>query len=148
MLSREQRSPPLTCWQHFPNTAQEAVGLCCKYTLLAYLNLEPPGLPQPFLQSCFPADQPQSILVHGVILSWVHNFVLHFVELHEVPVRPFVQPVEVHLDANTNSDLSPTPPSFVASANLLIRVHCAQSSSLLMKRLKCMGSRTTLRAQN
>lgn len=45
------------------------------------------------------------------------------------------------------SDLSPTPPSFVASANLL-RVHSAQSPRLLMKRSKCIGSRTTPRAQN
>lgn len=36
---------------------------------------------------------PQAVLVHGVILSQVQDFVFALFELHETPVTPFLQPV-------------------------------------------------------
>ncbi|KAK4825192.1 hypothetical protein QYF61_025120, partial [Mycteria americana] len=53
------------------------------------------GSPGPFLPSCFPADQP--LARPG---PQVQNFALPLVELHEVSVSPFLQPVDVPLDGS------------------------------------------------
>ena len=45
---------------------------------------------------------PQHALVYGVILCQVKEFVFPLVELHEGPVSPFLQPVEVLLNGSTN----------------------------------------------
>lgn len=65
----------------------------------------------PFLLSYFPADglqpvDPQPVLVHGVFPPQVRDFVFPFIELAEVPVGPFVQPVEVLLMAAQPSCVS------------------------------------------
>ena len=44
---------------------------------------------------------PQHILVHGVVPPQVQDLALAFVELHEVPVSPFLQLVEVTLHGST-----------------------------------------------
>lgn len=61
----------------------------------------PPGLPGPSLLSCFPDDWPEPTLAYAVIPSQAHHFAFPFVELHEIPVGPFFQPVEVPLNGTT-----------------------------------------------
>lgn len=40
---------------------------------------------------------PQYVLLHGVVPSQVQDFAVLLVELHEVLISPFLQPVEVYL---------------------------------------------------
>ncbi|KAK4828339.1 hypothetical protein QYF61_026000 [Mycteria americana] len=70
-------------------------------TLLAHVQLGVHQDPQVLVcQAAFQTDSPQSVLVHGVsspghgIPPQVQDFALPLVELHEVPVSPFLQPVE------------------------------------------------------
>ena len=46
------------------------------------------------------AQRPQLIFVHGVIPPQVQYFALALVELHEIPVSPFLQPFKVPLDGS------------------------------------------------
>ena len=60
----------------------------------------PPG---PSLQSCFPAAHPQLVLVPGAVPPQGQDFACPLVELQEVPVSPFLQPVEVPLGGSATS---------------------------------------------
>jgi len=50
-----------------------------------------------FCQATFQMTGHQHVLGHGVVTPWVQDFALLLVELHEVPVSPFLQPVKVPL---------------------------------------------------
>jgi len=52
-----------------------------------------------FRQAAFQWDGSQHLLVHVIVHPWVQDFALLLVDLHEVPVDPFLQPVEVSLDS-------------------------------------------------
>ncbi|KAK4832039.1 hypothetical protein QYF61_020554 [Mycteria americana] len=54
-----------------------------------------------FCQAAFQLAGPQHILVPGVVPSQVQDFALFLVELHEIPVGPLLQPVEVPLNGST-----------------------------------------------
>lgn len=54
------------------------------------------GPSDPSLQSCFPASQPQP--VHGVVPPKVQDMTFAFAELHKVPVKPFLQPLQLPLN--------------------------------------------------
>ena len=62
------------------------------------VSLCPPALPGPSLQSCFPAGQPKPVLLHGVMPPRVQD---HILALHDVPLRPTLQPVQVLLNGST-----------------------------------------------
>ncbi|KAK4806786.1 hypothetical protein QYF61_005582 [Mycteria americana] len=68
-------------------------------TLLAHVQ---PGVHQDpqvlFCQAAFQLGGPQHVLVPGVVPLQGQDFALPLVELHEVPVSPFLQLVEVPLD--------------------------------------------------
>ena len=53
------------------------------------------------LQSCFPAFRLQHVLVPGVVPLQVQDFAVLFVELHEIPLSPVLQPVQIPLDGST-----------------------------------------------
>ncbi|TRZ16075.1 hypothetical protein HGM15179_011032 [Zosterops borbonicus] len=59
------------------------------------------GLPGPFLPSFFPLKMPPSYTGSWGVPLQVQNFTIPFVELHEIPVDPFLQLVEVILDGST-----------------------------------------------
>ena len=69
-------------------------------------------IPGPSQQSCFPAGQPQPVLVPGVVPPEVQDFTLPLVEPREAPVSPFLQPVEVPLNAQPPG-VSATPLGFI-----------------------------------
>lgn len=93
---------------HFPgpvgnslaNAAQDVIGLCCyEGILLAHVQLGVHQDPQgPFLQSCFPTGQHPAHIASGrfsipsaglgIWFCWT------FVELHEILVSPYHQPVK------------------------------------------------------
>lgn len=50
-----------------------------------------------FCQAAFYLHDLQHILLPGVVASQVQDFALSFVQLHEVPVSSFLQPVGIHL---------------------------------------------------
>jgi len=57
--------------------------------------------PRAFSAKLFPSwAAPQYVLVHGVVSPQVQNFALPFVDLHEVPISPFLQPLQVLLDGS------------------------------------------------
>ncbi|KAK4818982.1 LOW QUALITY PROTEIN: hypothetical protein QYF61_022649 [Mycteria americana] len=60
----------------------------------------PPGPQVLSCQAAFQLSSPQNILVHGVVPPQVQDLALLLVEVHEVPVSPFLQPVEVPLDGS------------------------------------------------
>ena len=121
----------------FPNVAQDAVCLfCCKGTLLAHVELvywDP---------QVFSAELLSSQLIPG--LCWCRGLflpryrILHFsVELDEITVGSFLQPVEVPL----NCSVSNTPLSFTSSAKPLT-MDSVPSSRSLMKMLNSTGHTT------
>jgi len=92
--------------------------VCHKSTLLAHVqhgvHQDPQAL---FCQAAFQMSGPQP----GVVPPQVRDFALLFVDLPEVPVISFLQPVEV--PSGWQHDplmLSATPHSFLSSANLLM----------------------------
>jgi len=84
---------------------------------------------------------PKPVLVPGVVLPQVQDPALALVELHQVPLCPTLQPVQVSLMAAQPSGVSTTPPSLVSPADLL-RVHSNSSSRSLMKKLNKTGPST------
>ncbi|PKU29465.1 glycoprotein xg [Limosa lapponica baueri] len=57
--------------------------------------------PRSFPHSCSPAGQPQCVLVQGAIPPQVQHPTLAFVEFHQVPLCPALQPVQVSLYGGT-----------------------------------------------
>ena len=74
--------------------------LCGEGTLLAYVQLVHQDHQGLFCKAAFQPFGPQPILVHEVIPLQVQDFVFSFDGLHEIPVSPFLQPVEVPLDGS------------------------------------------------
>ena len=83
-----------------PNSAQDTISLLCnKGTLLAQTGVHQD--PQVLLyKDAFEPDSLQHVLVQRVVPSQVQDFPLLLVELRDVPVRPFLRPVEVPLDGS------------------------------------------------
>lgn len=71
-----------------------------KHTLQAHAPDEHQEIQPPFLESWFP-DSLLHVLVPGVVLPQLQDFVLPLVELHEVPVSPVLQHVDDPLDGST-----------------------------------------------
>lgn len=63
----------------------------------------PPGPPGPSLQSCFPAGHPQRVLGLGAVPPPGQHLTCPLAEVREVPVSPFLQPVEVPLGGSAIS---------------------------------------------
>lgn len=58
--------------------------------------------PQVFLgKAVFQLVSPQHVLMHGVISPQGKNFVFLHVEMHEVRLSPFLQPVQIPLNGST-----------------------------------------------
>ncbi|KAK4832340.1 hypothetical protein QYF61_021869 [Mycteria americana] len=53
-----------------------------------------------FCQAAFQLVSPQRVLVPWVVPRQVQNFALPFAELNDVPVNPFLQPIEAPLDGS------------------------------------------------
>ena len=88
-------------------------------------NWCPPGLPRPFLQSCFPAIKPPACTG-----SWDYSSTgaaFPFAEPHKVLVCSFLQPVLVPLNGNTTTWSLSHSSQLLSSANLL-RAHPTLSS--------------------
>lgn len=51
-----------------------------------------------FWDATLQSVRPKPVMVYGVIPPLVQNFMFRFVELHDIPVGPFFQPVEVPLN--------------------------------------------------
>lgn len=77
----------------------------------------------------------------GIILPHAEDFTLPLAELHEAPVRPFLQHVKIHLTGTTTLWYTSHSPTFVSSVKLL-RIHPAPSFRTLMKMLNRAGSST------
>lgn len=58
---------------------------------------QPPG---PFLRSSCPARLRHHVLLPGIFLPQVQDFVLSFIEVPEVPVSSFFQPIDVLQDGS------------------------------------------------
>lgn len=68
-------------------------------TLLAYVQC---GVHQVLLwEAVFHLGGTQHVLMYGVILSQVQSLSLFLVELHEVPLSPFLQPLHISLNSST-----------------------------------------------
>lgn len=80
-----------------PNTAQETLGLFLLWGCIAgsCSSCYPPGLSQ---QAAFQPLSPQHVLVHGINPPQMQSLALPFVELHKIPLCPFLQPVKVSLN--------------------------------------------------
>lgn len=76
--------------------------LCCRGIVLAHGQL---GVLQDyqgvFSQGAFQLGSPHCILVPGVAPPLVQDFALPLVELQQVSVSPFLQPLEVIMDGST-----------------------------------------------
>lgn len=103
VLSRGEDALPWPAGNALPHVDQEAVSLlCCRSTLLAHVQLGIHQDPQvPFCQASSQTVSPQHVLVHEAICPRVQNLALPIVKLHEIPARPFLQPVDVPLDSST-----------------------------------------------
>lgn len=122
-----------------PNVALDAISLLYGKGHIAgsCSSSCPPGPESPFLLSCFPAGYLQHVLVPGVVSPLAEDFLLLFlIELHEVPLRSFLQLVKVLLCGSAN--LWCTTHSSVFCI-LLLRVYSASSSRQLMKMLNGFG---------
>ncbi|KAK4826730.1 hypothetical protein QYF61_010983 [Mycteria americana] len=86
-----------------PLDPQDTISLLCgKGTLLVHVQLGVCHDPQVLLcRATFQLGVPQHILEHGIVPPQVQDFALSLDELHEVPVSPFLQPVQVPLDVST-----------------------------------------------
>lgn len=97
----------------------EAVGLCCKGTLLAHVQLVVWQDPGYFLQMCYLPSQ-----VSACTAAWGYSITgagLHtsLIECHEVSVSPFHQLAEVPVIAPMPSRVLAAPLSLLSSMNLL-----------------------------
>ena len=89
-----------------------------------------------FCKVAFQPGSPRDVLVPEVVPPQVQDFAFSRVELHEVPVIPFLQPAEVTLNGSmTLWCLSATSSSFVSLAKPL-RLRSVPSSRSLMKMLR------------
>lgn len=123
-----------------PNAAQQAVGLLChKSTLLPHVQLVHQQPQRPFLQSCFPADEPP-VYPGACSLFLPRCGTLHFSFLNLM--RCLLARFSC-LSRSTWTATQPcgvaAPPSFVYSANL-VRVHSAPPPVSLKKMLSEPGS--------
>lgn len=78
----------------FPNAAKDAVDLCHEGGLLGHGQLI--VLQDPYVllwRAAFQMVNSQSLLVHGVIPTQRQDFEFSFVELHEIPLDPILQPI-------------------------------------------------------
>lgn len=70
------------------------------------------------------------MVVPGVVLPQLQDFALPLADLHEFPVKPFLQPLQVPLDGSkTVWCISPT-----SKIGLIRKTTHVPSSSLLMKK--------------
>lgn len=78
---------------------------------------------------CFLDSHLQPVLLYEVIPSQGQSLALTFAELHEVPIRPFLQHVEVLLKSSHALQHTGCSPNLTSSAKLSVR------STLLSKLL-------------
>jgi len=74
---------------------------CVPWHVRITFTCHPPALLGPSPQSCSPAVPPQSVLVHGVVPPQVQDPALALVEIHQIPLCPTLQPVQVTLNGST-----------------------------------------------
>lgn len=104
VLSREGSSP-LTCWQKLFLTQPEklftffAARAYCWYVFNLLFSRE---IKMFFCKAAFHLVSPQHNLVHGIVSLQLQGSAFPLVELHEFPVGPFLQPVEVPLDGSAS----------------------------------------------
>lgn len=99
VLSIGNESPPFTCLQNsFLRSSRYCWLLLTQgHTAGSYSTWYSPAAPSPFMQSCF-----SDSWCMGVIHMQMQDFAFSFVELCGLPVRPFLQPVEILLNSNTS----------------------------------------------
>lgn len=108
------------------NAALYATGLSCKGKMLfnTYRILQ--------LLVC------KSVPLHRVIPTQAEDPTVAFVELHKVPVSPFLQPVKEYLNAVLLSKVL-TAPSNLMSFSTLLGVHSVPLSRPLIKTINSVG---------
>lgn len=88
-----------------------------------------------FCRTAFQLSGRQHVLVPGAVPPQTQDFKFVLVELHEVSLISFLQPVRVPLDAQPSGAICPR---FTSSANLLT-IYSVPSSRLFMKMLNNTG---------
>jgi len=78
---------------HWPSWQQ-------KHTAVSWSTCHP-GHPGPPPQSYIPKVSPKPVLVHGIAPPQAQDPALALVEIHQVPLCPTLQPVQVSLNSNT-----------------------------------------------
>lgn len=92
-----------------------------------------PGLQGPFLENCCLPSQPQLVPMHGVMPSQAQEFIFGFVELHKVPLWPFIQLVKVPPRQPYPPAWGLHPPGWCHSQPCRGLIHASPSPRLLMK---------------
>lgn len=82
------------------NTAQDALGLlCCKGTLPTHVQLVQQNTQDLFCRAASHTVSPKILWLHG-IPSLVQDLALAFADLHEVPLSPFLQSIQIPLKSS------------------------------------------------
>lgn len=119
-LSKEIRSPPWPANNSLPNAAKDAVGLLChEGTLLANdqlgINQDPKILLREF---AFQLVASQEVLMPLVFLPRCRTLYFSFVKLHEIPLSPILQHIQVPLNGGTTIWPISCSSQYLSSANL------------------------------
>lgn len=96
----KKRSPPSTFWQFFFSRNPGCPRLSLLQGCLS-LHGQLPAHQDPLSKSTFQVFIPQHIQLPGFIPSQMQEFIFPSVELHEIHVSPFIQPVKVPLKGST-----------------------------------------------
>lgn len=87
-----------------PSAAQDDVALLCsKGTLLAHLQVVHQNPQVLFCKAAFQLISSQPVLVQGVVPPQGLDLAFAFVDLHDVPISPFLQPTQVPLNGSTTA---------------------------------------------
>lgn len=115
---------------------QDINHLCRKGTVLAHVQF---GIQKDtqvlFCNTAFQIGDLQHILVCGIVPYKVQDLALFIVELHRVPVSPFVQLVEVPLDGSATLWFVNHSSKFFVTSRLAEGTHSVPSSRPLLKTL-------------
>lgn len=94
--------PLLTCWWY----SYQWLPLLWGHIIGSWSTWHPPGCPNPFVQSCFPACWSPAWCM-GILLPMSRTWHFPLVKIHEIPVCSFLQIVKVPLsDGTTTSSIN------------------------------------------
>lgn len=105
------------------------VSLCHSSTQLIFTELNPPGSPGPFPQSCFPATK---ISDSWIMFSHIQDLVLVFAEPAKALISPLFQPIQNFLQGGSPFFRLTSPLSLTPSAKFTRAHQVPPSRSLMM----------------